>query len=53
MVLQLDEHVLAPEDVLKPPRESAALCLVAAEESLQDNPTEASRRGDEALVVAL
>ena len=53
VVLQLDEHVLPPEDVLQPPGERSALCLVAAEEGLQDDAAEASRRRDEALVVAL
>ena len=53
VVLQLDEEVVAPEDVLQPG--GAALCLgrVAGEQRLQHDPAEAAGGGDDALVVAL
>jgi hypothetical protein len=53
VVLQLDEEVVAPEDLLQPPGLLERATLVTLEQRLQDVATEAAGRGDEALVVLL
>ena len=51
VVLQLDEEVVAPEDVLQPRRESRGLLDVAPQQCLLHDATEAPGGGDDALVV--
>ena len=51
VVLQLDEEVVAPEDLLESGRLLQSRSLVALQQRLQDLAAEAARRDDEALVV--
>ena len=51
VVLQLDEQVVAPEDVLQPAGLLQRALLVALQQRLQDVAAEAAGGGDEALVV--
>ena len=51
VVLQLDEQVVAPEDVLQPRRLLQRAGVVALQQRLQHDTAEASRRRDDALVM--
>ena len=51
VVLQLDEQVVAAEDVLQPAGLLHRRLLVALQQRLQDVPAEAAGRGDEAVAV--
>src|SRR5205085_233789 len=53
VVLQLDEEVVAPEDVLQAGRLLERALVVAPQQRLQDVTAEAARRRDESLAVAL
>ena len=53
VVLQLDEEVLAPEDVLQAGRPPLGLLHVPGQERLQHDPAQAARGGDQAGVMAL
>ncbi len=53
VVLQLDEEVVAAEDVLEPSGPPLGLRHVAGQQRLEDHPSQASGGGDEAGVVAL
>src|SRR6202011_2393362 len=52
MVLQLDEELVAAEDVLEPRRGGARRLEVAPQEVLENHATEAASRGDDPLVPA-
>jgi hypothetical protein len=52
VVLQLDEEVVAPEDVLEAGRGGTGRLEVAPEQVLQDDAAEAAGRGDDPLVPA-
>ena len=51
VVLELDEEVIAPEDVLEARRGFEGSLLVAGEDQLRDQPTQAPTRGGDALVM--
>ena len=53
VVLQLDEEVVAPEDVLEPSGPPLGLRLVAGQQRLEDHPAQAAGSCDQAAVVAL
>ena len=53
VVLQLDEEVVAPEDLLQAPGLGQRTRLVAGHERLQDVAAEAAGGGDHALAVAV
>ncbi len=53
VVLELHEEVLGPEDVLEATRQLERLLLVAAQQGLEDDPTEASGGGDDPVVELL
>ena len=52
VVLELDEEVLAAEDVLEPRRRFERGLLVALQDQLRHEPAEAARRRGDAFVVA-
>src|SRR5438067_813064 len=53
VVLQLDEEVVPPEDVLQPTGELEGQLLLTVQERLEDDTAEASRGRDDAFVVLL
>ena len=53
VVLQLDEEVVPAEDVLQPSGPPLGLRHVAGQQRLEDHPSQASGRRDQAVVVAL
>ena len=53
VVLQLDEEVVAPEDVLQPARLLQRGLVVAGEQRLQHLAAEAAGGGDDALAVVV
>ncbi len=53
VILELDEEVLAPEDVLEPRRRGERGLVVTLQDQLRDEAAEAATRRDDALVVLL
>ncbi len=53
VILQLDEQVVATEDVLQPAGELAGAGLLVGQQGLQDDAAEAPGRGDQADVMGL
>ena len=53
MILQLDEHVVAPEDFLQPRSGALGFVVVIAQQRLQHMATEASSGGNDSFMVAI
>ncbi len=52
VVLQFDEEVVAPKDVLEPSRPPFGLRRIVRQQGLEDHPAQTSGRGDESGVMA-